>query len=178
MHNSEVVKNTFTADAIQIYKPVFSVEELETMSRYLERPMWRYGHISSTKHQTPPFWSMSLHDNKFFTEDLLNKIQELTGDELQVITCYANGSTYGLGGQPHQDAHDEYGRTFLLYANTAWDVRWNGKTTFLFDHGPEFVYPELNKAVYFPGIIPHFSEEPARTFGGLRKTVAWKLRLK
>tara|TARA_B100000035_G_C20998104_1_gene553476 strand:+ start:266 stop:802 length:537 start_codon:yes stop_codon:yes gene_type:complete len=178
MHNFDFEKHNYTPSDLKIFKPCFSVNEMDTMGRYLSRPKWRYGHISSPKHQTPPFWSMSLIDLPFFMEDLLNKIQELTGDELVCTTCYANGATYGLSGQPHQDAFNEYGRTFLLYANTAWDVRWNGKTTFLFDDGPQFVTPELNKAVYFPGLIPHFSEETTRTFGGLRKTVAWKLKLK
>lgn len=175
MHN-------FNENDIKTFDNVFSEVEMHSIIKYLERPMWRYGHVSSTKDKRymncPPFWSMTLVKDEFFTEHLLNKILEVTGDDLILETVYANGQTYGIGGQPHEDSVDEYGRTFLLYANTGWDVRWNGKTTFMFQDKSIHVQPAYNKAVYFPGIIKHFAEETTRTFGGLRTTVAWKLRLK
>lgn len=170
----------FTHEDVKEYTNVFNELELESIVRYLERPQWRFGHISSTDkyRNLPPFWSMSLINDEFFTEHLLNKIQEITGDELELLTVYSNGQTYGQGGQPHPDCHNELGRTFLFYSNTHWDIRWNGNTVFLFDDAPKFVVPAPNKAVYFPGIIPHFAQETTRPFGGLRTTIAWKLQLK
>lgn len=169
MHN-------FKPSNIRVFRNVFSQEHCESIDVFLDRPQWRYGHISDVQN-TPPFWMMHLGRDKLFTETLIQPICEATGDDLKVLSVYANGQTYGLGGQPHVDANDDRGRTFIFYANAGWDVRWNGKTCFLFDDGPVWVTPEINKAVYFPGQIKHFAEETTRTFGGLRKTVAWKLEL-
>lgn len=174
MHN-------FNEDDIKIFDNVFSEVELQSIEKYLERPKWRYGHVSSSfKYKNcPPFWSMSLTGDTFFTEHLLNKILDITGNNFDLETVYANGQTYGIGGQPHEDSLTEDGRTFLFYANKGWDVRWNGKTTFMIDKtNVRHVMPEYNRAVYFPGQITHFAEETTRTFGGLRTTIAWKLKLK
>lgn len=171
MHN-------FNSDNIRIFRNVFSEEHRESINVFLERPLWRYGHVTGSGNtNAPPFWIMQLGRDKLFAETLVQPIREATGDDFKVLSVYANGQTYGLGGQPHEDGYDERARTFLWYANGAWDVRWNGKTCFIFDNGPVWVTPEINKAVYFPGQIKHFAEEPTRTFGGLRKTVAWKLEL-
>jgi len=171
--------HNFTKEDIISYENVFSEPEVESIFQYLSRPNWRYGHVSSGQNykNCPPFWSMSLVDDEFFTVHLLNKIKELTGEDLIISSVYANGQTYGLGGQPHLDANDDKGRTFIYYANHGWDVRWNGKTTFMFKNGYHHEMPSQNKAIYFPGIIKHFAEETSRTFGGLRMSVVWKLQL-
>lgn len=173
------LQHNFTKNDIIRYNNVFSEVEVESIFKYLERPKWRYGHISSTYEykNCPPFWSMSLVDDEFFTTHLLNKIKQITGDDLIIKTVYANGQTYGISGQPHVDAYDENGRTFIYYVNRGWDVRWNGKTTFIFNDEYHHEIPGPNQAVYFPGMIKHFAEETTRTFGGLRMSVAWKLDL-
>jgi hypothetical protein len=170
----------FKAEDIKTYHRTFSKAERDTIRTYLDRGRWSYGNISSKNgyQNAPPFWGMVLKDEEFFTEHLFQKVQEIVGEELTLDDCYCNGSVYGTGGQPHVDAYDERGRTFLWYANEGWDIRWNGKTVFLFDEGPQFIVPEINKSIYFPGMVKHFSEETTRTFGGMRKTLVWKTQLK
>lgn len=183
MHNSELQtwidqSSHFSRDDVKVYHDVFTEMEVEAIDKHLERPNWRYGHYSSKAYgNAPPFWSMTLIEDKIFTNILINTINEITGVEHDILTVYANGQTYGQSGNPHQDAYDDSGRTFLWYANP-WDVRWNGKTVFFTRDGYKFVVPCFNSAVYFPGMIPHYAEETTRTFGGLRKTIAWKLRVK
>lgn len=173
------VPHNFEPKDIKVYEDVFTQEEQKSIIKYLERPNWRFGHFSSREYRNcPPFWSMPLSKDSFFTEHLLNKIKQKTGDDFDLITVYANGQTYGAGGQPHSDDCTEFGRTFLYYANLAWDVRWNGKTVFIFDNNYHYELPKNNKAVYFPGMIKHFAEETTRTFGGMRMTIAWKVRVK
>lgn len=170
----------FTAKDIKTYHRTFSKTERDVIQTHLASSNWSYGNISTdfSHRNAPPFWGMKLMDEEFFTEHLFKKVQETVGEELVLKNCYCNGSVYGTGGQPHVDAFDERGRTFLWYANEGWDIRWNGKTVLLFDEGPEFVVPEINKSIYFPGMVKHFSEETTRTFGGMRKTLVWKTELK
>lgn len=174
MHN-------FTKEDIKEYHNVFEEAEVKSIFNYVKQAKWEWGHQSIPGNQdaTPPFWSMHLGDNQFFTEYLVKKILNITGDDLIPEFCYANGHTYGLPGGIHQDGSHIKNRTFLFYANTNWLPQWNGKTGFILgENDYHFVMPEYNKAVYFPGIVHHFAEEPTRTFGGLRITIAWKLRLK
>ena len=49
-----------------------------------------------------PFWLMSLSQNKFFSEYLLNKIESITGSNYNLERVYANGHTYGMKGSPHK----------------------------------------------------------------------------
>jgi len=170
----------FGISDIKRYTNVFTELEHQSILKYLERPKWRYGHVSSTIDfkNAPPFWSMTLIYDEFFTKHLLNRICKITGDDLELDTVYANGQTYGQSGQPHQDSLQDNERTFIYYPETFWDIRWNGKTVFMTNEGITYTIPNPNTAVYFPGIIKHYAEETARAFGGLRKTIAWKLRLK
>lgn len=182
VHEEHLLKiaSQFGPSDVKTFDNVFSDHEITSISAFLDRPRWRYGHVSSTRNYTncPPFWSMDLTDEKFFTEYLFGKIQETVGDELEVYRCYCNGQVYGVGGQPHRDGFDERARTFIFYANDSWDIRWNGKTCILLDQGPYYVLPGINRAVYFPGVVRHFAEETTRTYGGMRKTVVWKAVLK
>lgn len=172
---------TFTKTDIKEYYNVFEDAEVQSILKTMKQDKWGWGHESNigNKNNCPPFWNMHLGDNKFFTEYLFQKIINITGDDLILEFCYANGHTYGLPGDIHTDGTSVKNRTFLFYAVTDWNPRWNGKTGFFLDKNEQhFVMPSFNKAVYFPGIIPHMAEEPTRTFGGLRVTVAWKTRLK
>lgn len=168
----------FKKEDIITYDDIFEEQRVLAIKALLGRAQWRYGHFSSSQYaNSPPFWSMTLIEDKLFTEILLNKINEITGVEHDLLTVYANGQTYGQSGMPHIDNHEPDCRTFLWYASP-WDVRWNGKTCFYVEGGNHFVVPKFNSAVYFSSMIPHFAEETTRTFGGLRQTVAWKLRVK
>jgi|TARA_A200000159_G_C7186459_1_gene281872 hypothetical protein len=51
-----------------------------------------------------------------------------------------------------------------------------GQTNFYINNGEVHgVFPKANKAVLFPGKIPHCAAPCTRNFKGLRVTVAWKL---
>ena len=168
------------SDVIE-YHDVFNEFDHESICREMDAGFWKYGHQSDMSKKEIPFWLMSLSQNMFFSEYLLNKIESITGSNYNFERVYANGHTYGMKGSPHQDSYNHSGRTFLYYP-FKWNVEWGGKTCFKFqtDTGVKyhFVTPEPNKAILFPGIIPHWAEETSRVFTGLRISIAWKLELK
>ena len=87
----------------------------------------------------------------------------------------ANGHTYGTYGSKHVDWNDEHGKTLLLYVNDEWECYWGGKTAFYFNDETFHVMPKRNRAVLFPGQIPHNAEPTTELFKNLRITIAWKL---
>ena len=170
--------HNFTSDDIITYEDLFSESERETIRAYLNRPMWNWGHKSSHDSKSAPFWNMLLNKDKYFTDYLFNKIQAITGDDLILERCYANGNTFGLPGDIHQDSSSEKGVTFMYYANYDWDERFGGKTAFIFENETKYILPNKGKCVYFPGLIPHYAEEVARLFAGIRITIVWKMEKK
>lgn len=169
---------------ILCYDDFFDKEEFDKILDYVSRPCWGFGHGSYDKdhpnHKNSlPFWGMNLDNEEYFTNYLLNKIQDKTYTRYKLLTVYANGHTFGTKGSFHQDWYDISGRTFLLYANATWDVEWGGNTVFDYGNGDyQFSVPKPNSAILFPGMIPHYADATTRLFGGLRVTIAWKLVLK
>ena len=172
----------YSINDLQHYTNVFSKEDCEKITECVSGPNWYFGHgsfVQGDVRRGYPFWRIDLHESEYFSEYLLNIIQEKTNQEYELYDVYANGHTFGTQGSFHQDWHDERGRTFLFYANENWKVEWGGKTSFMF--GPDDTYfhvPKPNTAILFPGIIPHTAEVTSRSFTGLRITIAWKLLLK
>jgi len=176
MHN-------FNETDIIEYENFFSEEDFQKILQYTKKPNWEFGHTSYSQ-ESPhyqsciPFWKMELSEEKFFNEHLLNIINQKINIKSKAYNVYMNGQTYGQHGFPHVDAHEDNYRTFLLYAVPNWDPFLGGKTAYIInDKKSHYVTPGRNKAVYFPGVIPHFSEELNRIFSALRVTVAWKLIL-
>ena len=165
------------------YDDVFSESDYSEILKYVERPMWRYGHGSYPKEDARyknsyPFWIMELMEEKFFSEHLLNIIRKKTKLDLSLYYVYANGHTYGTKGVPHQDWAYPNGKTFLYYVNPEWDPTWGGKIAFYLDENKYYFHlPKPNNAVLFPGVMYHNAEETSRSFNGLRITIAWKLIL-
>ena len=173
----------YSPDDVVEYKNFFSDIDHEAIQRELNNGLWAWGHKSDmSKANQIPMWLMSLSKYKFFNEYLLNKIESKTGLQFNFERVYANGHTFGMKGYPHQDSQNHCGRMLLDHPMNDWNVEWGGKTCFKFptDDGIKhhFVIPEPNKAIIFPGIIPHWAEETSRIFTGLRISVAWKLELK
>lgn len=174
----------FADSDIITFDDIFSKKDFYIINEYLKQDKWRFGHGSVPKEhpnfaKSTPFWGMYFDDEKYFTDYLLNIIQEKTNQKFSLYTVYANGHTYGTRGSFHQDWYEDNGRTFLYYANSEWDVEWGGKTIFDLGNGKYYYHlPKPNTAIYFPGIIPHTAESTTRLFTGLRLTVAWKLILK
>ena len=166
------------------YDNFFSKEDYGKILDHVYDAKWGFGHGSypqsdSRSKYAFPFWAMGFEENSFFTEYLLNIIEEKTNQKYELSDVYANGHTFGTKGSLHQDWYDERGRTFLFYANEMWHVDWGGKTIFDFGNGEYYFHmPKPNSAILFPGMINHFAEGPSRSFPGLRITIAWKLLLK
>lgn len=143
---------------------------------------WQFGHTSLGRehpdfHTTTPFWKIDFAEDTFFTEHLLNKIQQKLDTSFDLYHAYANGHTYGQDGSIHVDANDPSGHTLLLYVNPTWDIKWGGATNFFVNPGEmHSVFPMGNKAVYFPGQIPHCAAPCTRHYKSLRVTIAWKLK--
>lgn len=172
-----------TKDIVE-YSDFFEKHDHISILRSIDDTPWYWGHksIQNKENRLPPFWYMGLSENKFFSQYLLNKIEQKTNCEFHLERVYANGQNYGMRGSPHQDGFDASCRTLLYYPMETWNVEWGGKTGFIIqtNSGPKyhFVVPEPNKAVLFPGQIFHWAEETTRSFAGLRITIAWKLFIK
>lgn len=142
------------------------------------------------------FWSLSLNDDELFTKTLFEKICQVTGKKFEILRVYANGQTYGLCGDIHQDSpyKDEY--TFLYYVNPIWNVKWGGATLFCemkdpiqnklkhFQYKGDTLhnnvmsyYPKPNTGVLYQSAVAHMGTEPTRHFKDLRITVSYKLKL-
>ena len=116
-------------------------------------------------------------DDMFFSDYLLNKIQEKTQQSFTLERVYANGHTYGLDGIFHQDSFDENGRTFLLHANLDWKNSWGGGTHFYNDTDElRTVMFQPNRGILFPGRVFHSAAPITRLCNELRITVNWKLQ--
>jgi hypothetical protein len=173
--------NDLLSDNLTTYDNMFDDDSFAKIITTLQEPKWEYGHTSY--HHTDPnyalcskFWKRDLSDDLFFTDYLLNKIQEKTQQSFTLEHVYANGHTYGLDGIFHQDHYDEQGRTFLLYANAQWANEWGGGTQFYTDDTElRTVMFQPNRGMLFPGVVYHSAAPTTRLFNDLRITVAWKL---
>lgn len=142
---------------------------------------WTYGHTSLGQehpefHTCTPFWKIDFVEDTFFTDHLLNKIQQKLDTRFKLTHVYANGHTFGQDGSLHVDANTSDGRTLLLYVNPNWNAAWGGATNFFLKRGElHSIFPKANKAVVFPGQIHHCAAATTRRFKGLRVTLAFKL---
>jgi len=154
-------------------------EEIKNKTGYGSN--WCFGHTSVGRehpefHQCTPFWKIDFAEDAFFYDHLLNKIQEKLDTRFKLQHVYANGHTYGQDGSIHVDAQTDNGRTLLLYVNPTWHPMLGGATNFYINDGEvHSIFPRPNKAVLFPGKIPHCAAPCTRSFKGLRVTIAWKL---
>lgn len=103
--------------------------------------------------------------------------EEVIKRPFKVIRQYANGHTYGLGGQSHHDDERSDCYTLVYYANLEWQQIWQGETLYYNEKNEiqAAVQPAPNRAVLFDARFPHVGRAASRYFGGLRVTVAYKL---
>ncbi len=140
---------------------------------------WRFGHGSHDADWSR-FWKMNLDGVPAFDqiwEQARARCEALAGAPLRVIRQYANGHTYGLGGQPHLDDNRPGNYTLLYYPNQEWKDGWDGETVF-YDGAGEIamaIRPRPNRAVFFDSRILHAGRAPSRLCPALRVTVAYKL---
>ncbi len=141
---------------------------------------WRYG--SQTDPQSPgqPFWHMDLTRNPHadaLWQVLKASCEQTVGHTLRVARQYANGHTFGQGGQPHIDDKREGCYTLLYYPMLQWPANWEGETVFFKLSGDLIVsvQPQPNRAVLFDARIIHVGRAPSRSCPALRVTLAFKL---
>ncbi|MGH9723197.1 MAG: trigger factor [Bryobacteraceae bacterium] len=140
---------------------------------------WYFGH-ASREEDWGRFWKMDLEGIQVF--DLLwqharERCEQLVGAPLRVIRQYANGHTYGLGGQAHHDDVRPGSFTLLYYPVKEWKEEWEGETVFYGQQGEIAlsVRPRPNRAILFDSRIVHAGRSPSRACPSLRVTVAYKL---
>jgi len=144
-------------------------------------PGWKLTGFSNerSKDKGKKFWYLPLKDHEYFNEYLFkkikNSIKRLFNEDVILYDCYFNGATFGQQGYFHQDDNVLAGRTLLIYCNAEWNDEWAGGTVFETLNGTLTIYPRPERAVYFSGIIPHFSQSLSSDFGDLRVTLAYKL---
>src|SRR5579872_4144695 len=141
---------------------------------------WYFGH-GSHEGDWSRFWKMDLDGDSAFNaiwEHVRPRCEAIAGAPLRVIRQYANGHTYGLGGQAHLDDDVPGSYTLLYYPNPEWKDGWDGETVF-FDEAGEIalaVRPRPNRGVFFDSRILHAGRAPSRLCPALRVTVAYKLQ--
>lgn len=146
-----------------------------------QQPRWGFG-SQSTQERGRPFWHMDLVGAPAVEaawQHARPGCEAVAGKPLRVIRVYANGHTYGQGGQPHYDDTRDDTYTLLYYPMPEWRTEWEGETVFFDGRGDvtRSVLPLPNRALLFDARIPHAGRAPGRAFGGLRITVAFKLEV-
>lgn len=142
---------------------------------------WYFGNQSTEVESAGlPFWKMDLEDDAAvgrLWERARADCEKVTGQRLRVARQYANGHTYGLGGQPHYDDTRPGCYTLLYYPMPEWRPDWEGETLFYDARGEVMagVKPAPNRAVLFDSRIAHSGRAPSRSCTVLRITVAFKL---
>ena len=142
---------------------------------------WYFGHGSHAEDWSR-FWKMDLDGDAVITaiwEQARPCCEALAGAPLRVVRQYANGHTYGLGGQPHLDDTLPGSYTLLYYPNPEWKDGWEGETVFYEPSGEinMAVRPRPNRGVFFDSRILHSGRAPGRLCPALRVTVAYKLHV-
>ena len=141
---------------------------------------WYYGNQSATDQGGIPFWKMDLDGDPAVArlwEHARPHCEKAAERPLRVVRQYANGHTYGLGGQPHRDDTREGTFTLLYYPMPQWPPQWEGETLFYDARGDVMlgVKPSPNRGIFFDSRIPHSGRAPSRVCAALRVTLAYKL---
>ena len=141
---------------------------------------WYFGNQSVAAHAAVPFWKMNLVNVAAADQlwDVSRPVCEsATHRTLKVVRQYANGHTYGQGGQPHRDDSREGTFTLLYYPMLEWQPEWEGETLFFDDRRQiiRSITPVPNSAILFDSRTLHAGRAPSRSYSGLRVTVAFKL---
>ncbi len=173
------MKSNIIFNELQFYENVFTEEQNNKIwDDYLGQGNWEYGH-GSTETSKNKFWYSELFFKDFFTDELFSSIQNLIGNNFEILRCYANGHTAFQGGEYHVDSSEDDEYTFLYYPMQEWRPEWGGETIFQLPSGAlQYVLPIPNGAVLFPGSWPHCGRAPVLEMPyGLRVTIAYKLKL-
>jgi hypothetical protein len=157
---------------MKTYDNFLTEQDKEYIQSIIASPKWQWGHKSNQENNY--FWKLDkLEFDTFFNPYILDKIKELTGDDLAIERIYMNGHTSGGHGNMHKDSELEQGRTFLIYCNSEWNIEWGGGTYFAENNS--VINNNPYSAVYFKNNKDHFAMPLSKDFNGLRVTLALKL---
>lgn len=166
-------------EKILVFRNFLSVEDhTSVVNQTLEAENWCFGRKSNLNSNEIVFWGIDLKGNKFFSEKLLQKINDVSCKNFVLVRVDANGQSYGQCGTFHRDDERENLYTLVYFVNPIWDINWGGNIV-CFDVNTKEIYNEPfepNKAVLFPSNTLHYGSEPTRMCFGLRVTVAWVLK--
>ncbi|HTQ98374.1 MAG TPA: 2OG-Fe(II) oxygenase [Candidatus Acidoferrum sp.] len=172
--------STLNSPFLQLIQNLAPTSLQQSVWEALQDKHWYFGNQSNEGQAGVPFWKMDLDASAPVTQlwqHCKPFCEQKTGRALRVVRQYANGHTYGQGGQPHRDDMREGTYTLLYYPMPEWRGEWEGETMFLGDNHEVIaaVRPQPNRAVLFDSRILHYGKAPARSYSGLRITVAFKL---
>ena len=175
----------------KIHDNFFPPEEIKTINEYITRPRWSFnggGTYLENDNFKSHFWHMNgLEKEEYFTKTLWEFIRrqcfgydesyrnsEPPYKNVELIRCYANGQTAGQHGVPHKDDGDV---TVLYYPNQ-WQHYWGGHLHLMKDNMVDYIIEyKHNRLVMFDANVEHYSTAPVLSYGGLRMSVAWKVKI-
>ena len=170
-------------ERIRVFDRVFEKDEVHQANHIIYNKGWCFGHkaVHRTDVMEPPFWSMDLNDEPFFTKYLKKRIEETVGRKLRLLRVYANGQVYGQDGAFHRDSPADDAYTFVLYL-TDIPKNDNPASGHLCIQLPEYpctlcYEPRFNRGIFFPANYMHRALAFTRFVTELRVVVAWKFVL-
>ena len=165
---------------LQIIEDLIPPEKRAEAWRVCTSKHWYFGQTS--QEGGLQFWKMDLEGNPVFDslwEHARPRCEALARTPLHVVRQYANGHTYGVGGEPHADDFRPGCYTLLYYPLEEWKDGWEGEgETVFYDERGEIalaIVPRPNRAVFFDSRIRHAGRAPSRGGTALRVTVAYKI---
>ena len=174
-----------------IYDNFFPPEEIKTINEYLTRPKWSFnggGSYSKDDGFTSHFWHMDgLEKEDYFGKTLWEFVRKqcfgfdekylLTNTgykNVELVRCYANGQTASQHGVPHTDDGDI---TVLFFPNQ-WNHYWGGHLHLTPNNEVDRIIEyKYNRLVVFDANVEHYSTAPVLSYGGLRMSLAWKVKV-
>lgn len=161
---------------IKIFRNFLNDDDFKVIQSKILEPKWSCNHRSSSDEDNSLFWKMSdLEYDDFFSKYLFNKIKELTQEDFEIDRIYFNAHNAAGQGYPHTDSESENGRTFLIYCNDKWDLKFGGGTSFVINNEVKTFFPYPKSAIYFKNNVVHMADPVSKDFKGVRVTLAFKL---
>jgi Rps23 Pro-64 3,4-dihydroxylase Tpa1-like proline 4-hydroxylase len=110
-----------------------------------------------------------------------NKIEEYTGEKIEILRIYSNGQSFGQCGFWHVDTlmKEEYqpGYFTLVYYPMEWPPEYGGHLMIRTEEGVISFLPEKNRGVIFDSNLSHMALGPSRHCRTQRKSIAVKFKV-
>jgi hypothetical protein len=172
--------------SINKLEKVFPDDLLKTVSDYIAKVPWHYGHASNRSieftHWNHSFAKGSAENGLDISDKLPEPILRAWnhlkvnyfGDQT-LLRCYTNSHTYGVEGYPHTDSKRAVDHTLVIYMNKEWLREWGGETTVYNDYDIQHAeLPKYNRGLIFPGTAVHQARSVTRICPAQRITLMFK----